>query len=66
MTTTVDQLAPDVEFTLRGGGRYRFMRYADDGRAVTCWGPINTARARCRTFPLDRIRTIHRSREQHP
>lgn len=68
-TTTLPDgrtLTQGQEFTLIGGGRYRFAyEFRLDG-SVTCWGPIGSKQiegnANWRSFKPDQIRTIHRSK----
>lgn len=59
------RLVEGVEFSIRGGGRYRFA-YAENG-AVTAFGPIGRLTGpapKWRSFAPDAVKTIHRDRTE--
>jgi len=60
------ELSEGDEFTIHGGGRFRFKYlYQPDG-SICAWGPIDSKLAKQRNFRPDRIKTIHRSKKEHP
>jgi hypothetical protein len=60
-------LAAGQEFSIHGGGRYRFVHeYTPDG-SVTAWGPISATgapNASWRAFKPDQIKTIHKTKTE--
>lgn len=59
-------LSEGDEFTLEGGGRYRFLyQYLRDG-SVTAHGPIDSPTAKLRSFRPERVRTVHRKKLGRP
>lgn len=51
------------EFTLHGGGRFRFLyEYLADG-SVAAFGPVGSPRAKLRAFQPERVRTVHRDKK---
>jgi hypothetical protein len=55
------RLTPGVEFSIHGGGRFRFRYgYRPDG-SITAHGPIDHAKAKLRSFKPEQVKTIHRS-----
>lgn len=56
-------LEQGVEFSVKGQGRFVFCyEWRPDG-AVTCFGPVGSQDAMWRSFPVDRITRIHRSKK---
>lgn len=59
------KLVPGVEFSIVGGGRYRFRHGYVDSCGVTAFGPIGGSKApRIRTFFPEVVKTIHRRRTE--
>lgn len=51
------------EFTVKGKGRFRFeYRFGRDG-SVTAYGPINSHKARWRSFKPEAVGPIHRKKQ---
>lgn len=66
------ELSEGDEFTIHGGGRFRFKYlYQPDG-SVCAWGPTGSQYAQTRSFQPSRIKTIHRQKpaqagvKEHP
>lgn len=51
------------EFSLFGGGRYRFAYEYRDG-SLTAYGPVGSNRAQWRSFRPDAVKTVHRKRSE--
>lgn len=55
-------LARGDEFTVKGEGRFKFLHiYRPDG-SVTAWGPVGSQQAMMRSFTLEQVGTIHRTK----
>lgn len=53
-------LTPGTELKIEGQrGRFRFRQYVDTGKAQ--WIDVFDKDGRCRSFRLDRVRTVHRT-----
>lgn len=49
------------EFSLVGGGRFRFLyEYLGDG-SLAAFGPIDSPKAKLRAFRPERVKTVHRT-----
>ena len=61
--TTQSKLAPGVEFTVKGEGRYRLVRIRDNGE-LNAWGPIQTdgnmPHGMMRSFRPAQVKVVHR------
>lgn len=55
-------LTPGVEFSISGGGRFRFLYGYSSSPAITAHGPVGKASAKIRSFYPDRVKTVHRRR----
>lgn len=56
------ELSRGDEFHVKGGGRFKFLYvYKPDG-SVTAWGPVNSQHAMFRSFRLEDVGTIHRTK----
>jgi hypothetical protein len=62
------RLEPGQNFTLEGGGRYRFLHIFIPDGSVTAYGPVSPQgtnkdnEGATRSFRPDRIKTIHRQK----
>ena len=61
-------LEPDVEFSVTGeSGRFRYCYQWEPDGSITAWGPVNnngSQDAQWRSFPPERVRTIHRLKKE--
>lgn len=56
------ELTRGDEFHVKGEGRFKFLHlYKPDG-SVTAWGPVNSQQAQFRSFRVQDIGTIHRTK----
>ena len=56
------ELTRGDEFHVKGEGRFKFLHLFKPDGSVTAWGPVNSQQAQFRSFRLEDVGTIHRTK----